>query len=134
MYLALLNKEQKECFLGLAYNISNIDGNYSESEQKLLESYCDEMNLDYSDSVAKNDLKKLFSNLSDIFDERTIKIVAFELIGLAMVDNNFDKSEYDMINKIIGRFAIDSDFIKNSQRLIQTYLEVQFNINALILS
>ena len=74
------------------------------------------MNLDYSDSVAKNDLKKLFSNLSDIFDERTIKIVAFELIGLAMVDNNFNKSEYDMINKIIGRFAIDSDFIKNSQR------------------
>lgn len=134
MYLALLNKEQKECFLGLAYNISNIDGNYSESEQKLLESYCDEMNLDYSDSVAKKDLKKLFSNLSDIFDERTIKIVAFELIGLAMVDNNFDKSEYDMINKIIGSFAIDSDFIKNSQRLIQTYLEVQFNINALILS
>lgn len=134
MYLALLNKEQKECFLGLAYNISNIDGNYSESEQKLLESYCDEMNLDYSDSVVKKDLEKLFSNLSDIFDERTIKIVAFELIGLAMVDNNFDKSEYDMINKIIGRFAIDSDFIKNSQRLIQTYLEVQFNINALILS
>lgn len=133
MYLALLNKEQKECFLGLAYNISNIDGNYSESEQKLLESYCDEMNLDYSDSVAKKDLKKLFSNLSDIFDERTIKIVAFELIGLAMVDNNFDKSEYDMINKIIGRFAIDSDFIKNSQRLIQTYLEVQYNINSLIL-
>ena len=134
MYLALLNKEQKECFLGLAYNISNIDGNYSESEQKQLELYCDEMNLDYSDSVAKKDLKKLFSNLSDIFDERTIKIVAFELIGLAMVDNNFDKSEYDMINKIIGSFAIDSDFIKNSQRLIQTYLEVQFNINALILS
>ena len=134
MYLALLNKEQKECFLGLAYNISNIDGNYSESEQKQLELYCDEMNLDYSDSVAKKDLKKLFSNLSDIFDERTIKIVAFELIGLAMVDNNFDKSEYDMINKIIGSFAIDSDFIKNSKRLIQTYLEVQFNINALILS
>lgn len=134
MYLALLNKEQKECFLGLAYNISNIDGNYSESEQKQLESYCDEMNIDYSDFVAKKDLKKLFSNLSDIFDERTIKIVAFELIGLAMVDNNFDKSEYDMINKIIGSFAIDSDFIKNSQILIQTYLEVQFNINALILS
>ncbi len=133
MYLALLNKEQKECFLGLAYNISNIDGNYSESEQKLLESYCDEMNLDYSDSVAKKDLESLLATITNLFDERSIKVVVFELIGLAMVDNNFDESEYNMINKIIEKFMIGSDFIEKCKSLINAYIEVQYNINSLIL-
>lgn len=133
MYLALLNKEQKECFLGLAYNISNIDGNYSESERKLLESYCDEMNLDYSDSVAKKDLESLLATITNLFDERSIKVVVFELIGLAMVDNNFDESEYNMINKIIEKFMIGSDFIEKCKSLINAYIEVQYNINSLIL-
>lgn len=133
MYLALLNKEQKECFLGLGYNISNIDGNYSESEQKLLESYCDEMNLDYSDSVAKKDLESLLATITNLFDERSIKVVVFELIGLAMVDNNFDESEYNMINKIIEKFMIGSDFIEKCKSLINAYIEVQYNINSLIL-
>ena len=119
--------------MGLAYNISNIDGNYSESEQQMLESYCSEMNFVYADSVAKKDLESLLATITNLFDERSIKVVVFELIGLAMVDNNFDESEYNMINKIIEKFMIGSDFIEKCKSLINAYIEVQSNINSLIL-
>ncbi len=133
MYLALLNKEQKECFLGLAYNIANIDGNYSDSEQQLIESYCAEMDIEYLDSIAKKDFNSLLSNITSLFDNKTIRIVIFELIGLAMIDDNFDEPEHKFINSIIDMFTVESDFINKSENLIKSYLALQFSINTLIL-
>ena len=133
MYLTLLSEEQKKCFLGLAYNLSNIDGDFSESEKQMLESYCTEMDFVYSDSIAKVDLEILLANITNLFDEKSIKVVVFELVGLAMIDDNFDESEYKMLNKIIEKFIINSDFIKECENLIKKYLDVQFNINSLIL-
>ncbi len=134
MYLALLNKEQKEIFLGLAYNLSNIDGDYSSPEQQMIESYCGEMNIEYSDSIAKVELNTIMENINKIFDNKSIKIVLFELIGLAMVDNNFDKSEYAFLNSIQNLFSVDSEFMSKAENYIKKYLELQLNINTLILN
>ena len=134
MYLALLNKEQKEIFLGLAYNLSNIDGDYSSPEQQMIESYCGEMNIEYSDSIAKVELNTIMENINKIFDNKSIKIVLFELIGLAMVDNNFDKSEYAFLNSIQNLFSVDSEFMSKAENYIKNYLDLQLNINTLILN
>ena len=134
MYLALLNKEQKEIFLGLAYNLSNIDGDYSSPEQQMIESYCGEMNIEYSDSIAKVELNTIMENINKIFDNKSIKIVLFELIGWAMVDNNFDKSEYAFLNSIQNLFSVDSEFMSKAENYIKKYLELQLNINTLILN
>ena len=134
MYLALLNKEQKEIFLGLAYNLSNIDGDYSSPEQQMIESYCGEMNIEYSDSIAKVELNTIMENINKIFDNKSIKIVLFELIGLAMVDNHFDKSEYAFLNSIQNLFSVDSEFMSKAENYIKKYLELQLNINTLILN
>ena len=134
MYLALLNKEQKEIFLGLAYNLSNIDGDYSSPEQQMIESYCGEMNIEYSDSIAKVELNTIMENINKIFDNKSIRIVLFELIGLAMVDNNFDKSEYAFLNSIQNLFSVDSEFMSKAENYIKKYLELQLNINTLILN
>lgn len=134
MYLALLNKEQKEIFLGLAYNLSNIDGDYSSSEQQMIESYCGEMNIEYSDSIAKVELNTIMENINKIFDNKSIKIVLFELIGLAMVDNNFDETEHAFLNSIQNLFSVDSEFMSKAENYIKNYLDLQLNINTLILN
>lgn len=134
MYLALLNKEQKEIFLGLAYNLSNIDGDYSSSEQQMIESYCGEMNIKYSDSIAKVELNTIMENINKIFDNKSIKIVLFELIGLAMVDNNFDETEHAFLNSIQNLFSVDSEFMSKAENYIKNYLDLQLNINTLILN
>ena len=134
MYLTLLNEKQKEFFLGLAYNISNIDGDFSNDEQDMIESYCKEMNIEYSDSIAKQKIDFLLSNITSIFDEKAIKIILFELIGLAMVDNNFDTSERNFLNKIISLYPIDEKIINNIEDYIKSYLDLQNKINNLILN
>ena len=134
MYLALLNKEQKEIFLGLAYNLSNIDGDYSSSEQQMIESYCGEMNIEYSDSIAKVELNTIMENINKIFDNKSIKIVLFELIGLAMVDNNYDETEHAFLNSIQNLFSVDSEFMSKAENYIKKYLDLQLNINTLILN
>lgn len=134
MYLALLNKEQKEIFLGLAYNLSNIDGDYSSSEQQMIESYCGEMNIEYSDSITKVELNTIMENINKIFDNKSIKIVLFELIGLAMVDNNFDETEHAFLNSIQNFFSVDSEFMSKAENYIKNYLDLQSNINTLILN
>lgn len=133
MYLTLLNYEQKKVFLGLAYNISNIDGDFSESEQQMIESYCVEMDIEYSDSDAKKDLETLLSNINSIFDNKTIKIVLFELVGIAMVDNKFDNSEREFLKKIFDLFEVDREFLNKAESLINSYIEVQNNINSLVI-
>lgn len=134
MYLALLNKEQKEIFLGLAYNLANIDGDYSSSEQQMIESYCGEMNIEYSDSIAKVELNTIMENINKIFDNKSIKIVLFELIGLAMVDNNYDETEHAFLNSIQNLFSVDSEFMSKAENYIKNYLDLQLNINTLILN
>ncbi|MBQ1175577.1 MAG: TerB family tellurite resistance protein [Treponema sp.] len=134
MYLALLNKEQKEIFLGLAYNLSNIDGDYSSPEQQMIESYCGEMNIEYSDSIAKVELNTIMENINKIFDNKSIKIVLFELIGLAMVDNNYDETEHAFLNSIQNLFSVDSEFMSKAENYIKNYLDLQLNINTLILN
>ena len=119
MYLALLNKEQKEIFLGLAYNLSNIDGDYSSPEQQMIESYCGEMNIEYSDSIAKVELNTIMENINKIFDNKSIKIVLFELIGLAMVDNNYDETEHAFLNSIQNLFSVDSEFMSKAENYIK---------------
>ena len=134
MYLALLNKEQKEIFLGLAYNLANIDVDYSSSEQQMIESYCGEMNIEYSDSIAKVELNTIMENINKIFDNKSIKIVLFELIGLAMVDNNYDETEHAFLNSIQNLFSVDSEFMSKAENYIKNYLDLQLNINTLILN
>lgn len=43
MYLAVLSKEAKELFLGLAFDLASADGNYSDEEKVIINGYCQEM-------------------------------------------------------------------------------------------
>lgn len=133
MYLNLLNRRQKDCFLGLAYNVSNADGDFCEQEHQLLESYCKEMEIEYTEATAKKKIDDILAEITTIFNEKTIKIVLFELIGLVMVDKKFDDLERDLINKIISFFPIDSNFLQQVETLVLSYLDLQNSINALIL-
>ena len=59
MYLAQLTENQKQLFLGMAYCIASADGNYSDDEKRIMESYCAEMNI-------AADLNNLLTNPDEI--------------------------------------------------------------------
>lgn len=134
MYLSLLNEKQKNLFLGFAYHLSNIDGDFSDSERQMLDSYCVEMNVEFSDGYRKEPLEELKNTAKSIFDEKSAKIVLFELIGLAMADKNYDDSERNLISELAEQFSVSQYFLEKCESLLSEYFDFQTKLNDFVLN
>lgn len=133
MYLAQLTENQKQLFLGLAYCIASADGNYSDDEKRIMESYCAEMNI-------AADLNNLLTNPDEIIAQIKAdcgkvarKIIIFELIGLAMVDSNYDDAERTIIDTAMDKLEINKSFGSQCEKILNEYIEFQSKINDLVL-
>lgn len=134
MYLALLGKEEKELFLGLAYNMAASDGYYSDVEKETIAEYCKEMQIDFNENTMIKPIEKLLNRFNEISDGKIKKIIVFELIGLAMVDNNYNVEEKKLMKKIEEAFGIEQGFDEKCELIISEYISFQQKINQLILS
>lgn len=132
MYLALLKQNEKENFLKLAVALSSADGNFGKEEHFMISQYCDEMGLD---NHIPNDVDKDFI-VNEIANDSSIqnkKIMIFELLGLAMSDKNFNKSEETLILSFANKLGIDAEYVVNCKEMITKYLELQNQINNYII-
>jgi len=132
MYLALLKQNEKENFLKLAVALSSADGNFGEEEHFMISQYCDEMGLD---NHIPNDVDKDFI-VNEIANDSSIqnkKIMIFELLGLAMSDKKFNKSEETLILSFANKLSIDTEYVVNCKEMITKYLELQNQINNYII-
>ncbi len=132
MYLALLKQNEKENFLKLAVALSSADGNFGEEEHFMISQYCDEMGLD---NHIPNDVDKDFI-VNEIANDSSIqnkKIMIFELLGLAMSDKKFNKSEETLILSFANKLGIDTEYVVNCKEMITKYLELQNQINNYII-
>lgn len=131
MYLSLLNGVEKTNFLSLAMGVASADGNFSEEEQVMIESYCYEMQMEYNLSC-RVPTQMAIDSLREESNENAKKIVVFELIGLALADNNFDKTEKKAIGDICKQFGVDKNYMKKCEDIILEYLGLQERINELV--
>ena len=132
MYLSLLNKEEKEVFLGMAYHLASVDGNYSEEEKAMIDGYCQELQCTFDEETMIKpigELRKRIKNSS----EKTKKIFIFELVGLAMADGKYDNDEKEIIGQMIMEYGLNSDFASKCESLLNEYIEFQSRINNLVL-
>lgn len=133
MYLAQLTESQKHLFLGLAYHIASADGDYSDDEKLMMESYCAEMNIAFDPNNLSTQPDEIIAKIKAECGERARKIMIFELIGLAMVDHNYDDAERVIINTAMDKLGIDKSFGVQCEKLLNEYIEFQNKINALVL-
>ncbi len=132
MYLALLNEKEKELFLGLAYNLAYIDGNYSDKEQKLINEYCQEMQIQFAAETMVKSVDDIISAINQMSNDKIKKIFLLELIGLAMIDGNYDDSEKKIVYKMGKEFDLEVDFISGCENVISEYISFQERMNQLI--
>ena len=102
MYLALLNESEKTIFLGMAYNMATVDGDYSDSEKAMINGYCQELQCQFDEKTMVKPMESLIQTIKIDSSERAKKIIIFELIGLAMADGKYDSDE----RKLIGSHLI----------------------------
>ena len=106
MFLKVLNKEQKENFLELAYLLARCGYHFEEPEETMLQEFRYEMHLDENNyTIAGKELDEILK----IFENCQMKIklsVFIELIALVLCDSEYDKKEKEVISIIKERFGI----------------------------
>lgn len=110
MFLQVMNMEEKEKFLELVYKIANVDGEYAEEEQEIIDSYKNELEINELHDTC--DIDGLISYFSGK-ETRLKKIVLFEIIGLVYADDRIVKEEKDILNKITATFGMSDEIIEN---------------------
>ena len=133
MYLKLLNEEQKELFLDLALIIAQADGVYAESEVNTIQEYCYEMNIPLDRTTPKFTLNQLVEVMANSTNETEKRIIVFEALGLAMVDEIFDEAEAKIIELVSLYFCMENDYIFQCKEIINEYIRLQNKINTTVL-
>lgn len=135
MYLMSLSENVKKAFLELAYMVAVSDNDYSDEEKLVMEAYKIELQIEY-------DLQKLGSNIDPDMVVQVLcadasiaekKIIVFEIIGLAMTDNQYDDEERKMIKQMNAAFKLDDDYPAKCEAMINKYVELQSQIDTLVI-
>ena len=134
MFLTMLNTEQKKLFISLAYNLASSDGDFSEDERLAIKSYSVEMGMKFKIEEVDTDINCVISEINKISGVREKKIIVFEMIGLAMSDNNYDDCEREIVCKVLKIFGLDAEFGVFCEKKLTEYLKLQEELNANILS
>ncbi len=133
MFLSMLNNSQKQLFLGLAYNVAAIDGDYSKIEEDMMQSYCHEMQVEFELDKINLEIESIRNEINAECGMRAKKIIIFEVIGLAMSDNNYDTSERELIQSTMDVFGIPKDFDKACESTLNEYIEFQNRLNSIVI-
>lgn len=104
MFLHELNKEESIAFINLVKEFANIDEIFANEEKKLIDDYIKELSLEEC-NVYKLTLEEIEKTLRDS-SNRVKKIIYFELVGLALVDGEYEHKEKVFLNNLAYSFNI----------------------------
>lgn len=104
MFLDELKKDEGIAFINLVKELANIDKTFSMEEKELYMDYLEELDLKESDI---NDVKidDIFKELSKSSD-RSKQIIYFELVGLALIDGEYEDKEVDFLENVGNKLNI----------------------------
>lgn len=133
MYLAVLKDEEKELFLNMVYRIAVSDDDFSEGEQNMIAGYCQEMQTSFDAGCMTKSIEEIISQINQISNVQTKRIIVFEAVGLAMADGNYDDNERQIIAGMEQKFGLDAGFADGCEAVLQEYIVFQNKINKLVL-
>ena len=116
MFLGGLTQNCKESFLDIAKHLIMADNVLRREEEELLIGYCGEMGLNYDLERVPDDFDALIAKIKSE-NRMTKKIIYFELLGLALADNDYADEEKAIINKLKEEFEIsdgDAELLEDS--------------------
>lgn len=104
MFLHELNKDESIAFINLVKEFANIDEIFANEEKNLIDDYIKELSLEAC-NVYKLTLEEIEKSLRGSSD-RVKKIIYFELVGLALVDGEYEHKEKVFLNNLAYSFNI----------------------------
>lgn len=104
MFLNELNKNEGIAFMQLVRYLANSDNTFAKEEKNLYEDYLKELGISEGE-IKELDLNEVYTTLNNS-TQRSKNIVYFELIGLALIDGEYQESEVEVLEEIGGKLDI----------------------------
>jgi len=98
MFLNELNKNEGIAFMQLVKQLASADNVFAKEEKNLYNDYLEELNIKENE-ILDTDLNSICETLKDS-SERIKNIIYFELIGLALIDGEYDEKEVEFLEEI----------------------------------
>ena len=124
MFLNLLAEENKERFIKLCGCAIYADGIVADEEKELALAYCREMNVEQRVPDNSTILEDVLKELDEGATEREKNIIAFEILGMFLSDNDYAKEEEMMMQKIIEQLHIEREKFECMLSLMNIYKSV----------
>lgn len=104
MFLDELKKDESIAFITLVQELANIDKTFSNEEKELYIDYLEELNLKENE-VEKMEMSAAFEILKES-SVRCKEIIYFELVGLALIDGEYEEKEVEFLENIGDKLGI----------------------------
>jgi uncharacterized tellurite resistance protein B-like protein len=109
MFLNVMEVEERKKFLELAFKLAQVDGDYAEEEEEIINSYKAELGItEIEDTLSIDELISYFSSKNDTVK----KVVLFEVYGMILADDKLEKSEEEVFDNIKSQFNISADVVE----------------------
>lgn len=119
MFLEELSLKEKKAFLEVADKLISVDNIKANEELNMLLQYRNEMNLNEKEyKIGELTLESSVKQLKKL-DNVMKKKVFFELIALAMCDNNYSIEEKNYIIELQKTFSIDNDKAREFEKCVK---------------
>ena len=97
MFLNELNKDEGIAFMQLVKGLSTIDNTFAKEEKALYLDYLEELNI--KEEIKRVDFDWVYKLLKNS-TERKRNIIYFELVGLALIDGEYDEKEVSFLEAV----------------------------------
>lgn len=98
MFLNELSKNEGIAFMQLVKNLAHSDNVFAKEEKNLYNDYLEELNIQENEITDIN-LDSIYETLKNS-SERNRNIIYFELIGLALIDGEYDEKEVKLLEEL----------------------------------
>ena len=134
MYLEFLKDKEKELCVDLAINLAFMDGDFSQKERLLVEGYCKDAGFEYDFTKELPLLQDIIECLVTESDITERKIIVFEMVRLAIVDNVFHDNEKNLIDDLAAKFELEDSYVESCREILEAYVDLEERMNKLVLN
>lgn len=112
MYLSKLNNEKRHLFLDLELYLSKTDGDFSDSEKRIIDTHCIEMHIDNNRYECELSLDQVFRELREKCTTEEKRIIFIEIVAVVIADDVYHDSEKHIIERLAEVLSITENEVE----------------------
>lgn len=122
MFLEQLSEKEAKVFIRLVKNLANIDETLAKEEENLIREYAEELKVCLCKEDSNPTLEENLNMLTGA-SSKSKNIIYFELLGLALIDGEFDGREVEFLSEVSKALEICPEKLNE---YLQYFKDVQF--------